>query len=50
MPTDLCPLELPVDHLPADEEAWSFEAALGTQRVLVASEGDASGCSTRAER
>lgn len=39
MPTDLCPLELPVDHLPADEEAWSFEAALGTQRVLVASEG-----------
>ncbi|MDP8975980.1 MAG: ATP-dependent DNA ligase [Actinomycetota bacterium] len=39
MPADLCPLELPVGPLPADEKAWSFEAALGTQRVLVASEG-----------
>ncbi len=39
MPTDLRPLELPVDGLPSDEEAWSFEATLGTRRVLVASEG-----------
>jgi len=39
MATDLCPLELPVGDLPPDEEAWSFEAALGRRRVLVASEG-----------
>jgi len=39
MPSDLRPLDLPVGDLPSDEEAWSFEVALGSQRVLVASEG-----------
>jgi bifunctional non-homologous end joining protein LigD len=39
MPEDLAPLELPVGALPSDQEAWSFEAALGRPRVLVASEG-----------
>jgi bifunctional non-homologous end joining protein LigD len=39
MPTSLRPVVLPVGALPADEEAWSFEVALGGQRVLVASEG-----------
>ena len=39
MPTALRPLSLPVGALPSDEEAWSFEVALGGQRALVASEG-----------
>jgi bifunctional non-homologous end joining protein LigD len=39
MPADLRPLDLPEGGLPSDEDAWSFEAALGRQRVLVASEG-----------
>ena len=39
MPVGLRPLEPAVGPLPADQSAWSFEAAWGGQRVLVSSEG-----------
>ncbi|MDP9069921.1 MAG: ATP-dependent DNA ligase [Actinomycetota bacterium] len=39
MPTGLRPIPLRVARLPEDQEAWSFEAAWGGQRVLVSSEG-----------
>lgn len=39
MPTEIRPLRMPSAPLPAEEEAWSFEAALGGTRVAAASEG-----------
>ena len=39
MPATLQPLEIPAGALPDDQTAWSFEPALGGQRVVVAIEG-----------
>lgn len=39
MPHGLCPLRIARGPLPDDETAWSFEPALGGDRVVVSSEG-----------